>query len=169
MVGWVNKMKKNNFLHTFFLLIIFISMLGIIFIGRQLGVANKDYQPTAQRIKTKAADKTYYKLITFNQVSPTLPRQADNQEVNLPTPTLLAQLQEESQLSPATDSSFLEKDQLSPTPTETILVKNSLPTATETIIPSITLNKLLPESGNYQNFLFFFIFSLFIIFLAFVL
>lgn len=169
MVGWVNKMKKKYFSHTFFLLIIFISMLGIIFIGRQLGVSNKDYQPTAKSIKTKAASKTYSKLIALNQISPTLPKQEVNQETSSPTPTFLAQIQEENPPSPATNSSFPEKDQLSPTPTEIILVKNSSPTEIEKTSPSITVSKLLPESGNYQNFLIFFIFSLSIIFLSFVL
>ncbi len=168
-VGWVNKMKKNNFLHLFFLVIIFISMLGIIFIGRQLVVSNKDYQPTTKSIKTKAASKTYSKLLTLNQPSPTLTNKNIGEAVNQPTPTISIQPEEEKQTPTPTKEFILEENQLTPTPTEIILAKNLSPTEIEKITPSNTPKESLPESGNYQNFLFLFGFSLAIVFLSFVL
>ncbi len=121
-------------------------------------------------MKTKAANKTYSKLITLNQISPTLAEKNIGEEVNQPTPTIVFQSEEEKQTPiPTTKEFLLEEDQLTPTPTEIILAKNVSPTETKKTTPSNTPKKSLPESGNYQNFLFLFIFSLSIVFLSFVL
>ncbi len=167
--GWVNNMKKNNFLHLFFLVIIFTSMAGIIFLGRQLGISNNNYQPTTNSIKTKAANKTYSKLLTLNQISPTPTVSNINEEDNQPTPVVILQTEEENQIPTSTKEFILEENQLTPTPTEIILAKNLSPTENEKITSSNAPKELLPESGNYQKFLFLFLFSLVIVFLSFVL
>lgn len=154
-------MNKKRLTQIFILVIIFLSMLTIIFVSKDLFFNNyQTYQPSSSTVKVKASQKTYSRFIALNQLpSPTL---------NEPTPTL--KITEE--LKTPTPSSLISPLE-SPTPTEIILAKAASLTITpeESIVTTSPTkgSTEIPDSGFYQNLQWLFIISTLIIFFSFIL
>ena len=156
-----NNMNKKKMIQIFILVIIFLSMLTIIFVSRDLFFNNnQSYQPPSSTVKVKASQKTYSRFIALNQLpSPTAteptPSLSITEELEMPTPSL--------EVSPS--------DSL--TPTEIILVKAVSSTINPEELTSTTTpteeNIEIPASGFYQNLQWLFIISTLIIFFSFIL
>lgn len=154
-------MNKKRLTQIFILVIIFLSMLTIIFVSRDLFLNNNQtYQPSTSTVKVKASQKTYSRFIALNRLpSPTL---------NEPTPN--SSLTEELE-TPTPSSVVLPSE--SPTPTEVILVKAGSLTITPEESIAITSpvegDTRIPASGFYQNLLWLLIIPTLIIFFSFIL
>lgn len=154
-VGWENNMNKEKIFQILILLIILISMVAIVVVSRQLisEENGSSYQPVHKSFKTKAAAKTYSRLLALN---------------TNPTPSEIPT----AVISPSPIFSPTLPPEESPTPTEIILAKNNL-SGTETPLPSNNFyqtspSPTLPESGSYQGAVFLVGLATLIIFLSFV-
>jgi len=130
-------------------------MVAIVVVTRQLISEDNgsNYQPVQKSIKTKAAAKTYSRLLALN----TNPSPSE-----MPTEVISP--------SPIFSPTLLPEE--SPTPTEIVLAKNDL-SLTETPLPSnnfypTSSSPTLPESGSYHGVVFLVGLATLIIFLSFV-
>lgn len=134
-------------LKTIGLMMITVIFIGAIFyLSIQLRQEGNSSSLPIQRIKTKAAARSYTKLIVLNDVSPT-----PSSESNL-------QLTPSPNLSPSPTESLQPSDSpspsLTPSPTDIIIAKNNIsPSAsdnslvlTETVSPTRGISQL-PETG----------------------
>lgn len=156
MAGLESNMKNKQKLFTGFLVVMIVVLLfSIFYISRVLlsDTTSGNASSIAPR-KTKAAGRTYSKLLAINAPPP----ESEEDEMLSVTPTA----------DPTNDSELP-----TPTPTETIL---ALQTVSITVTPtdgtvsptSTTQTDTLPEAGFFQNTLILFAVSSIFLFVAFI-